>query len=80
MGISDLPKDMTWRLPEVGEGERRWQSDDWEDVREEILFQPEKPGWWLPALIRNIHILFYSTPYRGRIYMWKFCLFTIFLP
>ena len=47
MGISGLPKDMTWRLPEVGEGERRWQSDDWEDVREEILFQPEKPGWWL---------------------------------
>ena len=47
VGISGLPKDMTWRLPEVGEGERRWRSGDWEDVGEEILFQPEKPGWWL---------------------------------
>ena len=62
VGISGLPKDMTWRLPEVGEGERRWRSGDWEDVREEILFQPENPGWWLPASIRNVHILFLLDP------------------
>ena len=26
VGISGLPKDMTRRLPEVGDGERRWRS------------------------------------------------------
>ena len=26
VGISGLPKDMTLRLPEVGDGERRWRS------------------------------------------------------